>query len=435
MRQAGRTGRPDAAAPQGRAAAGAVRDHVVRDAEVPELGRRERGRGASWVLHMGRGAARRKVTLGSCSALGLAEARRLARALLDTGPPGDAPHPGMPLAAFAPLFLDDCACRWKPATLTANRSALAAHILPELGTRPLDALDRGDVTRWRGGLTLSKGGRNRALSVLSALCVQAEIRGLRPPGSNPCRGLRRHATGFQAAYLDAAGYAALGRALDALAPTAPRAADALRFIALTGCRRGEALALEWAMIDGPRAALPDSKTGPRALWLGRAARRHLAGCPRLGRHVFGDAAGPLPAQRLAGAWQQVRTALGMPRLRIHDLRHSFASVAAGRGHDLTAIGGLLGHADRGVTAGYAHLDTATLRAASARVGRHLERAMQRAPQAPPAREGTPGAAFHAFGLSPLTLPEFCALHGLDPGTFRRGLLRWRAARKARAMAR
>ncbi|MBL4558960.1 MAG: tyrosine-type recombinase/integrase [Rhodobacteraceae bacterium] len=159
------------------------------------------------------------------------------------------------------------------------------------------------------------------------------------------------------------------------------------------------------MIDGPRAALPDSKTGPRALWLGRAARRHLAGCPRLGRHVFGDRAGPLPAQRLAGAWQQVRTALGMPRLRIHDLRHSFASVAAGRGHDLTAIGGLLGHADRGVTAGYAHLDTATLRAASARVGRHLERAMQRAPQAPPAREGTTDAAYRAFGLSPLTLPN------------------------------
>jgi hypothetical protein len=187
------------------------------------------------------------------------------------------------------------------------------------------------------------------------------------------------------------------------------------------------------MIDGPRAALPDSKTGPRALWLGRAARRHLAGCPRLGRHAFGDAAGPLPAQRLAGAWQQVRTALGMPRLRIHDLRHSFASVAAGRGHDLTAIGGLLGHADRGVTAGYAHLDTATLRAASARVGRHLERAMQRAPRA--SGPSSADATYRAFALSPLTLPEFCARHGLDPGTFRRGLLRWRAARKARAVAR
>jgi hypothetical protein len=160
----------------------------------------------------------------------------------------------------------------------------------------------------------------------------------------------------------------LAEALDALAPTAPRAADALRFIALTGCRRGEALALEWAMID----------------------------------------------------------------LRIHDLRHSFASVGVRLGHDLVVIGGLLGHADTATTAGYAHLDQAETQEASQRVGTHLQKVMSPAPRKrlAPRKPTVARDIFHAFVLSRDSLETFCEAHGLTPATFRRGLIKWREVQRA-----
>ena len=183
----------------------------------------------------------------------------------------------------------------------------------------------------------------------------AEALGLRREDSNPCKGLRRRKTGFEAHYLTDDEFAALGRALDGAEADYPVAVAVLRFLLYTGARKSEALRLKWEHIHGDRAVLPDSKTGPRTIWLGSPARAVLAArhrrtnCPWVFASVGG---GPATVDK---EWNAIRAAAGLPALRIHDLRHSHAAVAVNRGEGLRVVAGLLGHADIATTFGYAHL--------------------------------------------------------------------------------
>ena len=131
----------------------------------------------------------------------------------------------------------------------------------------------------------------------------AEILGLRPPGSNPCRGLRRRKTGFKAHNLTQEECRRLGRALRRAQKVDPVAVAVIRFLALTGARKSEARLLTWDMIDGPRAALPDSKTGPRAIWLGQPVRELLANLPFTATFVFSVGDGAITASALDSLWR------------------------------------------------------------------------------------------------------------------------------------
>ena len=119
-------------------------------------------------------------------------------------------------------------------------------------------------------------------------------------------------------------FAALGRALDEAEAKWPVAVAALRFLLYTGARKSEALRLKWEHVHGDRAVLPDSKTGPRTIWLASPARAVLAAQPRREDcpWVFASlCGGPVSVDK---AWNAVRAAAGLPTLRIHDLRHSCA---------------------------------------------------------------------------------------------------------------
>ena len=180
------------------------------------------------------------------------------------------------------------------------------------------------------------------------------------------------------------------------------------------------------MIDGKRAALPDAKSGPKSIWLGKATRRLLANCPRQSKFVFGIDDGPLTAATLTPVWADIRERLNMPTLRIHDLRHSFASVALGLGHDLLIVGGLLGHSDKGSTAGYAHLAGRDVAEASARVGIHFRKVMQRKTRKPRCHNTNVAA----FLRSKDKYTVFCQKHELDVAKFRRDLIAWRKTQQA-----
>ena len=183
----------------------------------------------------------------------------------------------------------------------------------------------------------------------------AEALGLRREDSNPCKGLRRRKTRFEAHYLSNDEFTALGRALDGAEADCPIAVAALRFLLYTGARKSEALRLKWEHVHGDRAVLPDSKTGPRTIWLASPARAVLAAQPRRADcpWVFASSCGePANVDR---EWHAIREAAGLPTLRIHDLRHSHAAVAVGGGEGLRVVAGLLGHADIKTTFGYAHL--------------------------------------------------------------------------------
>ena len=401
------------------------------DSDVPQLAERRRGRSRSWIVQFRRDGQTLRKTIGACAEIPLDLARDLARAILDEGnASASGLRPDLPLAEFGPIFLADCTHLWKPSTHKTNSSYLAHHVLPALGAIPVAKLTREDVLRFRNGLTLAEASKTRIIAVLSSLLRHAEIRGLRAPDSNPCAGLRKRRSDFVAQYLDPEGYAKLGAVLRRCEERFPRAVAFVRFVALTGCRKGEALAARWDHLDQNRLSLPDSKTGPKAIWLGQAARRLLATLPRVGSGIFsGDDARPLLGE-LRRLWREVRVTLGRPGFRLHDLRHSYASAAVNMGLSLKTIGGMLGHSDTATTEGYAHLDQSAVTVASERVGRHLGRAFaQPTPTRKAPSRAVSGADCAAFMASGQSLAEFCAARGFSPRSFKRVLQTWHRAQQ------
>ena len=280
--------------------------------------------------------------------------------------------------------------------------------------------------------SIASGSKNRALPVLSSLFAQVELLGVIPSETNPCVGLRRKKKSFDATYLDAEDFALLGRVLSRMESANPDAVAAIRFMALTGCRKSEAYLLTHAMIDGNRAALPDAKSGPKSIWLGKAARRIVRQRKHAQPLVFGTRGRALDDTDIQPVWRDVKQALGMPKLRLHDLRHSFASVAVSRGHSLIVIGGLLGHKDKGSTAGYAHLTDRDIENAAKRVGRHFGKIMRTKGSG---KTPSPSRTVYAeYLMSNDRLSVFCAARDLDLADFHKGLRAWRTARSPRKVS-
>ncbi len=179
--------------------------------------------------------------------------------------------------------------------------------------------------------------------------------------------------------------AALGLLGDTLATMAaegwdPRPLAIIRLLSLTGCRRGEIASLKWSEIDLPSNCLrlDDSKTGQRIIPLGAAARAVLAELDRgVGAYVFPHQKSlDRPYQRLDRTWDEVCKRAGFVGVRVHDLRHSFASAGLRSGQSLVLIQKLLGHASISTTQRYAHLAEDAVQAAadriSASVSEHLD---------------------------------------------------------------
>jgi integrase len=145
----------------------------------------------------------------------------------------------------------------------------------------------------------------------------------------------------------------------------------------TGARFREILDLRWECVDFERGLLflPDSKTGKKAVILNAPALAVLSALPRIGPYVISGGNSDKPRSDLNKPWKAVSERAGLKGVRLHDLRHSHASVGAGAGIGLPIIGKLLGHTQASTTARYAHLDNDPLRRASERIGREIARAM------------------------------------------------------------
>jgi integrase len=183
--------------------------------------------------------------------------------------------------------------------------------------------------------------------------------GLRPPASNPARRIRQYRERAHERFLTET---EIARAAEAIAAAeqagriGPHGAAGLRLALLTGARGGEVTAIQWSHIDWDRKLirLPDSKTNePRTIHLSDAALEVLQSTPRIGKFVVAGRAGQY--KNISGAWIKARAFGGLDDVRLHDLRHSFASLAAGRGVSLQMIGKLLGHKRASTTQRYAHL--------------------------------------------------------------------------------
>ncbi len=365
---------------------------VLWDSELKGFGVRvQRGGAKSYVLHYrvgtGRGAPLRKLTIGRHGSPWTPEtARKEAKTLLGMIEDGADPaadkiarREAPTIAELAERFLAEHAeAKRKGSTAAEYRRLLDKIILPALGKRKVADVTRPDVTKLHHANRAAPYQANRVLAVLSKMSNLAERWGLRPDGSNPCRHVEKFAERKRERMLSPAELARLGDALTAYGGS-PYAIAAVKLLVFTGARLGEVLGLRWEWIDFERgeARLPDSKTGAKTLHLPPPALAVLAPLPRLDGNPFVIAGAKEGAAlvNLEKPWRAIRGTAGLDNVRLHDLRHAFASVAASSGMGLPIIGKMLGHTQAATTARYAHLASDPVKAAAAAVASKIATAM------------------------------------------------------------
>ena len=332
----------------------------------------------------------------------LAEARRRARDMLARihagGNPADDIRREKETPTFRELadeYLRRCEPRWKPSGRKTVRSYLEARILPAFGRMPLDRIGPEDVAAWFDAASRDKSGAaNRAFEILRSMMFRAEEWGWRERDSNPCLGIAKNPRNHVARFLDTDELARLSRALNARETEWPEAVATICLLALTGCRRSEVLDLRWRDIGDDAIRLSDSKTGPRAVPLGEAARAHIDALPgerNPDALLFPRYAEGRGTYSLTECWRAVCGDAKLGKLRLHDLRHTAASHAVMSGENLPLVGKLLGHRRHATTAGYAHLADGHLVEAAEKVGSIVAEAMEGRADAPREISGPDGA--------------------------------------------
>ena len=250
---------------------------------------------------------------------------------------------------------------WKPGTRKVNQGYYKNHILPWFEGRQIADITRDDVQRWFRSLHATPVAADRSAPILSVIMRQAEAYGYRSEDSNPCTGIRRYRRRGRERFLSSEELRRLSRVLDRHAADRPLHVAAIRLLLLTGCRKGEVLSLKWSFYREGKLFLPDSKTGPRTVWLSSAARTVLEALPRRAIWVFPRRRGTGPLSSIDEFWCTVRAEAGLSDVRLHDLRHTYASVALVHGETVLTIGKLLGHDDPATTLKYIHLSEAAVR--------------------------------------------------------------------------
>ena len=337
------------------------KDALFWDRELAGLGVRVHVTGRKTWLVQSRGpGGPKRLTLGRHGELTVDEARKQAALIIDRIKRGEdfsaaAPETEPTVSGLAERFMrTHVEKHLKPASVAAYRTVLDKYILPALGGMGLEEVGGAEVTALHHRLRDTPARANAAVHLLSRMYTLAEAWELVPPGRNPCLAVRRYRTRKRERFLTPEEYRRLGWALkeaEAEDRIWPAAVAAIRLLVLTGCRRGEILSLGWDDVDRTAGdlRLRDAKAGPRMVPLTKPALRVLDAIPRSGDNPW-VIAGQRPGKRLTGLhhyWRPVRERAGLHDVRIHDLRHSYASRALALGESLYAIGKLLGPHERG----------------------------------------------------------------------------------------
>ena len=371
-------------------------EYMVWDTRIAGFGVRVRPTGhKSYVYHRHAEGQSRKFTLGSVALGSVDEARRDCMKVWGRMQSGERAE-GVN-GAQVPLFRDFIAGSWraacydpcKPSTKTSKDWALNNQLLPVFGAMPLDRIDRTGVIRWFEDYSArAPGGANSALLVFRQIMNHTIARG--HIETNPTRGLKRNPRPKLTRFLSREEIGRLHEVLDGYEPRRPSGktqVDIIRLLLLTGCRTGEILKLRWREVGGDTLELEDSKTGPRQVLLSPEARAIIERQSRSGSPwVFPSPVNPARARFDLSLWKKVRKLAGIEDVRLHDLRHTFASQAAMQGIPLPVVARLLGHAQVQMTLRYAHVSDRDVEAAAERIGGVMAGIMNRSHVQP---EGKP----------------------------------------------
>ncbi len=285
------------------------------------------------------------------------------------------------LKELADQYMKEHAPRKKASSQKEDKRLWKQHILPTLGLLKVSSLDRSDIAKLHHSLQHLPTTANRVLSVLSKALNLAELWGYRPNHSNPCLHVKKYAENKRERFLSQEEVNRLMETLDEEEQDNenPWPLHAIRLLLLTGCRLNEILTLKWEEVDFDNQCLRlrDSKTGKKPIYLSTPAIDLLKSIPQEEGNPFVICGGKEGAHliNLQKPWQRIRAKIGLEGVRIHDLRHTFASIAASNGLSLPIIGALLGHKQTQTTARYAHLIGQPLIEASEKIG---ERIMEKA---------------------------------------------------------
>ena len=358
------------------------REVFAWDRDLPGFGVRVHVNGRKTYVVQSRGpTGLRRATVGVHGDLDAGGARKRAAGMIDRIKRGEDPEP-RPVAP-EPTVGELADRYWRmhvevncgPNTAALYRGALHNHIVPSLGEKPIGQVRRDDVAGLHHRLRETPRMADTAILVLGKMFSLAEQWGLMPVGRNPCRSVRRYGAKRRERFLTPDEYRRVGQALRESEATGfvwPPAVTAIRLLMLTGCRRNEILTLRWSDVDRTTRELRirEGKTGPRLVPLTPAVKTVLTGVRRRPRNPW-VIVGREPGKRLKHLryyWCRVRKTAGLDDVRIHDLRHSYATRALSLGEGLSVIGRLLGHTQTASTARYTHVMGDAERAAAAKVG-------------------------------------------------------------------
>ena len=279
---------------------------------------------------------------------------------------------------LAQRYMSDYAPRKKEASRKEDQRLWKHYILPAFGDLKVSSLTREDIVKLHHAIQHLSTTANRILSLLSKALNLAELWGYRPDASNPCRHVKKYAEIKRERFLS---QEEITRLMEVLAQEEkegkelPHVLCAIRLLLLTGCRLNEILSLSWQEVDFDKSCLflLDSKRGKRTVYLSPPALELLQVIPREKDHPYVIVGRNKQAHliNLQKPWGRIKKKASLEDVRIHDLRHTFASVAAANGLSLPIIGALLGHSQPQTTARYAHLVGQPLLEAVGKVGESI----------------------------------------------------------------
>ena len=356
------------------------KDAVFWDHEMSGFGVRVYPSGSkAYVVQCRADGKSRRVTLGRHGVISADQARRKAALTIARIKAGEAPEPASPDTATVKLLAqrylkEYVAVRCKPSSEKLYRRVLDRFVLPAYGDLAAEAVEREHVSALHYRLRNIPYQANRVLEIESKMFSLAELWGLRREGGNPCRFVRKYKECKRERFLSDEEFRRLGEVLNEMeskGSVSIYAAAAIRLLTLTGCRRSEIVTLRWEDVDleAGDLRLSDGRTGGRLVPLSPAAAEVLSGLPRLAGNpwvIMGSKAGAHLSD-LQPSWERVRKRAELDGVRIHDLRHSFASRALALGESLPMISKLLGHTQIQTTARYAHLARDSVKASASRI--------------------------------------------------------------------
>ncbi len=351
----------------------------VRDRDLKGFGVRVMPSGARrYFIHSQHQGRRRWKIIGDASSIGADEARNRAKTLMaairDGSDAQSATTPDIPFETVAEEVFRRYARNWKPSTLYVNQGYYKNQILPWFEGHPVAAITVSDVRRWFASLHETPVAADRSAPILSVIMRQAEVYGYRPEGTNPCTGIKRYRRRGRERFLSTAELRRLGEVLTRHEADRPQLVAIIRLLLITGCRKSEIVTLKWRDYREGKLFLRDSKVGPRTVWLSSAAREVLGSLPRSAVWVFPSpqSGSCLCVATLDRAWRCMRAEADLSDVRLHDCRHTYASMALAQGETVLTIGRLLGHRNPGTTLKYTHMSDLAVHDAANVVGAILE---------------------------------------------------------------